>query len=263
MILLVLTGITLLTLSGRGFGPLDSLRSAAGSALAPVGDATSWVFSPLGDAWDAAFAQDDLKGENDRLREENERLSGEVTQAAIATRQLQELLQLVGIPFVGDTPVVHTRVVAGTVGNFGDTIELDKGTSSGIAIGMPVITGQGLIGRVRLAGDDRSTVELVSGGGFKVGFLVIGSSAVGVAEGTGNPRMLDGTNIDIGQTVSSGQIAVTAGLRGSSFPPNLPIGTITAVRPDETARQTRVDIELFASTRDLTYADVVLWAPVR
>ena len=261
MILLVLTGITLLTLSGRGFGPLDSIRSAVGSALAPVGDAASWAFRPFSNAWDAATSQDDLRAENQRLQEENDRLRGEVTQSAVATRQLQELLQLVGIPFVGDTPVVHTRVVAGTAGNFGDTVELDKGSEAGIEVGMPVITGQGLIGRIRLAGDGRSTVELISGGTFKVGFLVIGTSAVGIAEGTGDPRVLQGSNIDISQTVSVGQIAVTAGLRGSSFPPNLPIGTISSVRPDETARQNRVDIELLASTRDLTYADVVLWRP--
>ncbi len=259
VILLVLTAITLLTLSGRGFGPLDSLRSAVGSGLSPVGDAASWVFRPLSNAWDAAFSQNDAEKENQRLQEENDRLRGEVTQSAVATQQLQELLQLVGIPFVGDTPVVHTRVVAGTAGNFGDTIELDKGTAAGIQNGMPVITGQGLIGRVRLAGENRSTVELISGGGFKIGFLVIGTSAVGVAEGSGNPQVLQGTNVDISQNVELGQIAVTAGLRGSSFPPNIPVGTITSVRPDEAARQTRVDITLLASTRDLTYADVVLW----
>ena len=251
-----------MTLSGRGFGALDSARSTVGSVLAPVGDAARWVFSPITDAWDSAFAHDDLKSENDSLREENDRLRGELTQAVVATNQLQELLKLVGIPFVGDTPVVHTQVVAGTVGNFGDTIELNKGTDSGIEIGMPVITGEGLIGRIRLVGEHRSTVELLSGGRFKVGFLVIGTSAVGVAEGTGDPSTLHGSNIDIAQEVSEGQIVVTAGLRGSPFPPNIPIGTIASVRPDESARQTTVEIEMFSSTRDLSYADVVLWKAV-
>lgn len=262
VILLVLTAVTLLTLSGRGFGALDSARSSVGSALAPVGDAARWVFSPITGAWDAAFERDDLQSENDSLREENDRLRGELTQSVVATQQLQELLQIVGIPFVGDTPVVHTRVIAGTAGNFGETIEIDKGSSSGIEIGMPVITGQGLIGRVRLAGENRSTVELISGGRFKVGFLVIGTSAVGIAEGIGDPSTLRGSNIDIDQKVTEGQIAVTAGLRGSPFPPNLPIGTISSTQPDESSRQTTVEIELFASTRDLTYADVVLWKAV-
>ena len=39
ILLLVLTAITLLTLDGRGFGPIDSARSAVLSVLSPVGDA--------------------------------------------------------------------------------------------------------------------------------------------------------------------------------------------------------------------------------
>ncbi len=261
VILLVLTAITLLTLSGRGFGPLDGARSAVSSAIGPVGDSARWALSPFSGAWNAAFDQGELQRQNDRLIEENDRLKGDVTQGSVATAQLQELLQLVGIPFLGDTPVVHTRVVSGTVGNFGETIELDKGSSSSIVKGMPVITGRGLIGRVKVVSEDRCTVELITGGSFKVGFLVIGTSAVGVAEGIGRPSVLRGTNIDVAQSVSEGQVVVTAGLRGSTFPPNIPIGTLRDVRSDEASRQTTVDIDLFASTRDLTYADVVLWTP--
>ena len=73
-----------------------------------------------------------------------------------------------GIPFVGDTPVVHTRVVSGAVGNFGDRIELDKGSSSGIERNMPVVTGEGLIGKVVEVGENRSVVALLSSGTFRV-----------------------------------------------------------------------------------------------
>ena len=261
MILLVLTAILLLTLSGRGFGPLDTVRSSISGVLSPVGDAGRWIVSPVVDAWDAAFDQGDLAARNRQLVEENDRLRGQVTQGAVATEQLQQLLQLVSIPFVGDTPVVHTRVVTGTVGNFGDTIELDKGANAGIVKGMPVITGQGLIGRIASVSADRSMVALVTGGTYKVGFLVIGTSAVGVAEGSGDQSTLRGSNIDLRQTVEAGQIAVTAGLRGRTCPPNLPIGTVANVRSDDAGRQITVDIEMFASTRNLSYADVVLWNP--
>ena len=117
-------------------------------------------------------------------------------------------------------------------------------------------------GRVQVVGEDRCTVELITGGSYRVGFLVIGTSAVGIAEGLGRPSILRGTNIDVAQTVSDGQVAVTAGLRGSSFPPNIPIGTVQSVRSDDASRQTLIEISMFASTRDLTYADVVLWTPV-
>ena len=175
--------------------------------------------------------------------------------------QLQQLLQLVGIPFVGDTPVVHTRVVSGAVGNFGDRIELDKGSSSGIERNMPVVTGEGLIGKVVEVGENRSVVALLSSGTFRVGFSVVGTAAIGIAQGTGNDGSLRGSNIDSRQAVTVGAIAATSGLAGSPFPPNLPIGTITAVRTNDAALESTVDISMFANLNDLVYADVVLWKP--
>jgi rod shape-determining protein MreC len=259
--LLLLSAVLLLTLDGRGSGPLDSVRSSVLTVLSPLGEAATAVASPFRNVWDSAFDQNDLKKENDLLREENDRLKGDITANSIAKEQLQQLLQLVGIPFVGDTPVVHTRVISGAVGNFGDRIELDKGSSSGIERNMPVVTGQGLIGKVVEVGENRSVVALLSSGTFRVGFSVVGTAAIGIAQGTGSYGSLRGTNIDSRQAVTVGAITATSGLAGSPFPPNLPIGTITAVRTNEAALESTVDISMFANLNDLVYADVVLWKP--
>lgn len=259
--LLLLSAVLLLTLDGRGSGPIQSIRSTVLDVLSPIGDAASTVFSPVKNLWEGAFDQSDLKKENETLREENDRLRGELTSNSIAKEQLQQLLQLVGIPFVGNTPVVHTRVVSGAVGNFGDRLELDKGSSSGIERNMPVVTGEGLIGKVVEVGENRCIVSLLSSGTFKVGFSVIGTAAIGIAEGTGGEGSLRGANVDSRQSVSVGAITATSGLAGSPFPPNLPIGTITAVRTNEAALESTVDIKMFANLNDLVYADVVLWKP--
>jgi len=261
ILLLVLTAVTLLTLDGRGFGPIDSARSAILSALSPVGDAGAAVFRPISDAWSSAFDQGDLREENERLREENERLQGEVAAGELSQLQLQQLLENEGITFTGDLPRVHARVVAGSVGNFGQTLDLDKGASSGIAEGMAVVTGKGLVGRVVQVSDDRCTVEMITSGNYQIGFNVVGSSAVGVARGTGSPTVLQGSRIDVTQKVEVGSIVVTGGTRASRFPPDLPIGTIATVTTDEAARETTVEITLFARTTDLTYADVVIYTP--
>jgi rod shape-determining protein MreC len=260
LLLLVLTAVTLLTLDGRGFGPIDSARSAVLSALAPVGDFGSAVVRPIGNAWDSAFQQGDLETENERLREENERLQGEVTAGQISQEQLRQLLEIEGVNFATDHPRVHTNVVAGSVGNFGQTLDLDKGSSSGIAVDMAVVTGKGLIGKVVQVSENRCTVELITSGNYKVGFNVVGTNAIGVASGD-RSQVLQGSGIDVTQDVEAGEIAVTGGNRGSRFPPDLPIGQLTEVSPDEAARQTSVEITLFARTNDLTYADVIIYTP--
>lgn len=259
--LLLLSAVLLLTLDGRGSGPIQSVRSVVIDVLSPVGDVASAIFSPVKNIWQGTFDQSDLEKENETLRIENDRLKGELTSNSIAKEQLQQILQLVGIPFVGDTPVVHTRVLTGAVGNFGDRVELDKGSSSGIERNMPVVTGQGLIGKVVEVGENRSIVSLLSSGTFKVGFSVVGTAAIGIAEGTGGDGSLRGSNVDSRQAVTVGAIAATSGLSGSLFPPNLPIGTITAVRTNEAALESTVDIKMFANLNDLVYADVVLWKP--
>ena len=224
ILLLVLTAITLLTLDGRGFGPIDSARSAILSVLSPVGDAAAAVFRPIGNAWSSAFDQGDLQAENDRLREENDRLQGEVSAGQVSQEQLQQLLENEGITFTGDIPRAHAQVVAGSVGNFGTTIDLDKGSTSGIAVDMAVVTGKGLIGKVVQVSENRCTVELITSGNYNVGFNVVGTQAVGVARGTESPSVLRGINIDVSvsSNVEPGSIVVTGGTRRSSFPPNLP-----------------------------------------
>lgn len=259
--LLLLSAVLLLTLDSRGSGPVQSARSAVLSVLSPLGSAASSVVSPFRNAWNSAFDQGNLKQENETLREENDRLKGDITANSIAKQQLQQLLQLVGIPFVGDTPVVHTRVVSGAVGNFGDRLELDKGSNAGIERNMPVVTGEGLIGKVIEVSENRCVVSLLSSGTFRVGFSVVGTAAIGIAQGSGGDGSLRGTNIDSRLAVAVGAITATSGLAGSPFPPNLPIGTVTAVRTNEAALESTVEISMFANLNNLVYADVVLWKP--
>lgn len=260
VLLLVLTAVTLLTLDGRGFGPIDSARSAVLSALSPVGDAAQGVFEPVGDAWDSAFEQSDLATENERLREENDRLQGDVIRGQVAQQQLQQVLELVDLTFTGTTEVARARVVAGSVSNFTKTLDLDKGSRVGVAKGMPVVTGKGLIGRVIQVSEDRSTVELITSGTYSVGFTALGTSALGVAQGTKSPDVLEGA-VDSAAKIEAGQVVVTAGTEMSAFPAGLPIGTITEVRTEAAARKTSVDIELLADTTNLVYADIVLYVP--
>lgn len=259
--LLLLSAVLLLTLDSRGSGPVQSARSVVLSVLSPLGSAAATVVNPIRNAWNSAFDQGNLKNENETLREENDRLKGDVTANSIAKEQLQQLLQLVGIPFVGDTPVVHTRIVSGAVGNFGDRIELDKGSNEGIERNMPVVTGEGLIGKVIEVSENRSVVSLLSSGTYRVGFSVVGTAAIGIAQGSGGDGNLRGSNIDSRQAVTVGAITATSGLAGSPFPPNLPIGTVTAVRTNEAELESTVDISMFANLNSLIYADVVLWKP--
>jgi len=259
IILLVVTALALLTVDGRGSGPAATVRNAIGSVFAPIGDVAGGIVRPVRNVWNGAFSDSDFEKENEQLRQEVEKLQGEVIANEVAKSQLQQLLELVGIPFVGEIPRVHAGVISGSVGNFGNTIEIDRGANSGIKRDQPVITGKGLVGRVIEVSDSRAKVMLITSNNFNVGFSVVGTSAVGVAKGQGNNDTINGSNLDSRQKVQVGQIAVTSGLGDSVYPPNLPIGTITEVRNNAAMLESMVTIRLFASTTDLTYVDVLQW----
>ena len=164
LILLILTSITLLTLDFRGFTPLNSVRSAVLDAFEPVGDFASDTFEPVSNAWNGAFDYDNVQSENEALRQRVDELEGQITSGDVAKQSLQQLLEQVNIPFVGDIPTASARVVSGAVANFDQTIEIDKGDNAGIKRDMAVVTGRGLIGRVVETSSDRAVVELLSSG---------------------------------------------------------------------------------------------------
>ena len=84
LILLILTSITLLTLDFRGFAPLNSARSAVLDAFEPVGNFASDTLRPVGDAWNGAFDYDNVKNENDQLRQRIDELEGQITSGDVA-----------------------------------------------------------------------------------------------------------------------------------------------------------------------------------
>jgi rod shape-determining protein MreC len=260
LILLILTSITLLTLDFRGFTPLNSVRSAVLDAFEPVGNFASETLRPVGDAWNGAFDYDNVKSENEALRQRVDELEGQITSGDVAKQSLQQLLEQVDIPFVGDIPTAGARVVSGAVANFDHTIEIDKGENAGIKKGMAVVTGRGLIGRVDTTSGDRATVELLSSGAFTVGFSVVGTNVLGEARGLADGVRLSATT-DVGRIVLPGQILVTSGLASSRYPQGLPIGTVTNVQPNDGSLDQHLDVQMLADLSDLTFVSVVLWEP--
>jgi rod shape-determining protein MreC len=260
LILLILTSITLLTLDFRGFAPLNSVRSAVLDVFEPVGNFASDTLSPVGDAWNGAFDYNNVKTENEALRQRIDELEGQITSGDVAKQSLQQLLEQVDIPFVGDIPTAGARVVSGAVANFDHTIEIDKGSNAGIKTGMAVVTGRGLIGRVYTTSGDRATVELLSSGAFSVGFSVVGTNVLGEARGLADGVRLSATT-DMGRIVLPGQILVTSGLARSRFPQGLPIGTVTNVQTSDGSLDQQLDVQMLADLSDLTFVSVVLWEP--
>jgi cell shape-determining protein MreC len=177
IIVLVLASITLLTFDLRGSSAIDGARRTALDVFAPVREAGSGLFRPVGNAWRGIVDYDDLKRENDELRDRVEVQEGASIAAEAQVREYQELLAASELPTVANIPSVVAQVVALPPSNFELTVEINQGARVGIRVGMPVVTPAGLVGRITQVGETRSVVRLVTDPELNVAVKIVGASS--------------------------------------------------------------------------------------
>lgn len=261
LLLLVLTSITLLTLDERGTGSqaIDAVKDGARDLFAPVQDASDSLFEPVGNFVGGIIHYGDLETENERLREENSELRGAVLRADDAERERQALIDQLNLGNASDIPRVDARVVATNPSNFELSIEIDKGSSQGVADGMPVVTGTGLVGRISNVSRNRAVVQLLVDDEFSVGIRIDPQGDTGVATGQGIRRPMTADLLDPSTKLEQGQVAVTSGLQQSQFPPGIPVGTIATATTRANALQQDVEITPVVDLGRLAFVTVLQW----
>ncbi|MDP8953376.1 MAG: rod shape-determining protein MreC [Actinomycetota bacterium] len=260
LVFLILTSITVITLDfrGEGAGLISSLRDGAADTLAPVRSAAASVLDPVGDALAGVTGYGDLEEENAALRARVAELEGSGLRGEAAQEELAEARRLLELDVAGDTPRVNARVVSTPVSNFEQTVELDRGGDDGVAVGMPVVSGAGLVGRVVGVSGSRSTVRLVTDPASAVGVRLTRSSEVAVASGEGPGVALSLDFVDAEADVDILELVVTDGLDGNAFPPDIPVGRVTMAEAAPGELQRRVEVLPVADLAQLRLVSVLL-----
>lgn len=261
LLLLVLTSVTAITLDfrGQGDGLLDSVRDGARDAFAPVQSAADRVFSPVGDFFGGVTRYGDVKAENDRLRRQLEEARGETLRQAGAERERRSLLELQELTFAADIPAVAARVVSTAPSNFQLTVSIDRGSDAGVAKGMPVVTGAGLVGRVADVSGTGATVLLITDRSSNVGVRLQSSGDVGVAKGAGARAAMPVDLVSVQTTVTEGEPVVTSGLQQSVFPPQVPVGRVRTATVAPGALKQEVTIDPVVDFERLEFVKVLQW----
>jgi rod shape-determining protein MreC len=236
LLLVVVTSLAIMTVDQRGSGAIDSIRSTTRDVASPMQNLADDVLSPVDDFFDSIGRAGSLQDENMRLRRELATARGRLAESKAATAQLQELQQLLDLQPVASIPGVAARIVDDAVGNHERTLQIDHGTSSGIRVGMPVVVGGGLVGRVVTTSRTRATVRRLDDERFAVGVQLVVRDAsgattlgdVGIASGTADRDVLDLGFVQTGTALKKGQLVVTSG-RSDVFPPGVPVAMVQRV----------------------------------
>lgn len=270
IVILVLLTITVLTLDFRDVGVVKDARRWAGTALSPLQEAADWVGTPFANAWNGITHYNDVADENRRLRErlaeyEGQEAVAEGAAQVIAT--LEELLDDANIPWMGDRSRVTAQVVQQPSNAFAHEIVVNKGSSSGIEEGMPVVTAQGLAGQVVEVEPNRSWIRLITDPGLNVGVKHVESGQYGVSSGQGPGRDL---KIDTGiepddpdVEISEGDLLQTSGIDNrSAFPDLVPVARVRKIETANGGLNVELIAEPLVDVSSLAYVSVLLYKPV-
>ena len=153
----------------------------------------------------------------------------ELREIASDYQRLAELLDYTTT--VSNQEFLAADVINVDTSSFLRTITINRGTRDGVAIGMPVVTRQGLVGRVLEVSANAARVLLVTDPSSAVSARLQTTRVEGSVVGqlTGNLRM---EFIPLDQTIQEGDLVITSGL-GGNFPPDIVIGQVTSIRQFE------------------------------
>jgi len=265
LLVVTLLAVTLITLDARGVSVLGQARSGATEATGPIQRAGRWLTSPFRSVWHGITDYENLKAKNEQLRDRLAAAQGERVREANAQEQLERLNEQLDIGFTGKLRSQVARVTTGPYSNFRSfTVTIDRGSDRGIRKGMPVVTKAGLVGRIGRVSATRSEVQLATDPAFVLGIRLASSQDLGVGHGGGEAnRFIVSQGINLEDPVKNGEPVLTSGLSGAIMPPDIPIGIVSKVTPDDANRVQQLLVKYSADFTQLDVVQVLKWTPPR
>jgi rod shape-determining protein MreC len=252
---LLLTTALLLTLDLRGNPLIDGVRNGFSYAMSPVESATNVVTNPIERVWHGIFNYDSLEKENLALQEQVDRLIGTQAAAEAAVIEGKELQALYSLPSLSGIDTEVARVVGYAANNLDQVIEIDKGSLSGIEIGMPVVNQAGLVGKVTQVSVNSARVMLVTDARYSIAVKVTSSDqALAETPTDTTPSGLDPRQVIDAATTTTSTTLPTALVPGVTGPDGLPVPASTL--PGATSPGPFVD----ATGRQLSEAEILALA---
>ena len=208
-------------------------RGAAKSALAPAEEAMTSMAAQLDRVTSVFGDVSTLRAENARLRSADEALRRQVVELNAATKENASLRQALNFEKKSGHQIVTARVIGAGPDGFSRTMEIDRGTADGIQPGMVVVTGAGLLGRVREAGPHAANVQTLADPQTRVNVYLATSGLQGTLSGGPTSLQLDLQHA-LGVVASNGEWALTSGV-GGGYPRGLVVGEVATVTHRDSA----------------------------
>lgn len=249
------------------------LLSLPDQTAARVKLAVSALFLPLfsigqstqtatGKVADMTLPKGVLINQMEQLRRENEELRMGKMQADAIKMENDRLRQMIQMKPQTVWKPKLAKVVGRDPANWWRMIQIDIGSAEGVRANLPVMTSQGLVGRVYTVGQHRALVVLIGSQECKVAAVVDKSRENGVVGPSSSAAVLDPNLVELtyltrNSKLEPGQAVYTSGL-GGIFPHGILIGSIVDTQTVEHGLYVEARVKLAVNVNQLEEVWVLL-----
>jgi rod shape-determining protein MreC len=199
-------------------------------AFTPFQMVVAATTSKIGRVWKRYFWLRDLQLENERLRAQSVQLENELLKAKEAAQLGEQLRAIVNWQPPDSYPRVTARVISRDANQWFNSVVIDHGSFSGISRDQPVVTPEGLVGRVIEVSPLHARVLLMTDERFGAGAIIgqlADSHILGVLKGR-NSFLCEMKFVAGKEKIGPGGLVMTSGQDGI-YPQGLVIGHVTLV----------------------------------
>lgn len=211
----------------RGIGDTRTLfERSVMTIFSPVPRTVNWIGEATSDLYHGYL---DMRGEvqaNVELRRKVAELTQQNLRLQQSSGELARMRSILAYSEQFNMPTILAQVIMlDNTGRFNAVI-LDRGSEDGVEVNDPVVSPDGLVGRVVLTTADMSKVQLITDTNATVGAVIERTRRQGVVRGNGvGAQMLYVPNLT---DVKQHDIITTAGIDGV-YPKGIPIGRVAKV----------------------------------
>lgn len=200
------------------------------TAASPFERVFHWVGSGVRYTWNNYFALRDARKENAQLKDELDRLRLEQASLGEDAQQARRLRAMLDFKqhYLGS--LVAAQIIGTSGSDQSRVLYVDKGSKDGIAPMMPVITPDGIVGKVREVFPHTSQVLLINDQSSGAGVLLQDTRIRGVLRGNGYGQ-LEVINVMPDDRIKPGEKIIASG-GDQVFPRGMPVGTVQSVQHD-------------------------------
>ncbi|MGA1797070.1 MAG: rod shape-determining protein MreC [bacterium] len=227
LIFFLLLSLVIMTFYGRGLDQRAIIDRVILEMIAPTHMLTTSIVHWVRDTWDGYICLVGVRQENKLLKHQVAELEAINNHFLEIEKENQRLKALLEFRKTLPNVIISAQIIGKDATSWFRSILLNKGENDGVMVNQPVVTHQGLVGKVVRTTPSTSQVELITDKNSRVAALIQKNRAESILCGQSSPVcVLEYLSRDV--DIQAGDCVISSGM-GGIFPKGLMLGVISKV----------------------------------